>query len=141
MTVNPEQIAARQECANLIAAFAYHVDHREFDRAVALFASDGAFIRPDLTARGHAEIAAIWEGRPTSLVTRHFLSAPFFTLVEADSVTAVTAFTLYTVEWNGEGLPSFEKPAAIAEFYDRFVLEDGGWRIAERQGRPVLMAV
>ena len=140
MSANDSFIDARQSCANIIAAFAYYVDHREFEKAVALFVTDGAFVRPDLTARGHAEIAAIWEGRPASTVTRHFMSLPFFTSVTPDSLTSVTAFTLYSLEWTGEGLPRFEKPVAIAEFHDRFTFENGEWRIAERQGRPILLS-
>lgn len=130
---------ARINCAAVIAAFAHHVDHREFDQAVVLFAEDGVFLRPDVRAHGRTEIARIWEGRPESVVTKHMLSPPHFTAVSAAEVRAVTPFTLYTVEWNGEGLPRFDRPPAIAEFHDRLVLTDDGWKIAERRGVPVLL--
>lgn len=129
----------RAECAAVIAAFAHHVDHREFDAAVALFSEDAAFLRPDVQAHGRAEIAKIWEGRPGSVVTKHMLSPSHITVLSPTEVRAVTPFTLYTVNWNGEGLPRFERPAAIAEFHDRLVLTDEGWKIAERRGVPVLL--
>lgn len=139
-TGNMSKAEIRAECANIVAAFAHHVDHREFDKAVALFAEDGLFIRPDLRASGRAEIAKIWEGRPASVVTKHMCGASFFSEITADSASAVTPFTLYTLEWNGEGLPRLGQPAAIAEFHDRFVRTADGWRIAQRQGVPVLVA-
>lgn len=140
MTIDSARFAAiRAECANVIAAFAIHVDHREFDKAVALFAPDGKFIRPDLQAEGREEIAKIWVDRPESVVTKHMLTPTFFTEIEADSAASVTPFTLYQTEWDGEGLPKFGQPVAIAEFHDRFIRTEEGWRIAERRGVPVLL--
>lgn len=131
--------APQLACANLIAAFAHHVDHREFEKAVALFTEDGSFIRPDLEARGHAEIARIWEARPPSVVTKHLCAATFFGETGPQVATAVTPFTLYTVEWDGDGLPKFDQPTGIGEFHDRFVATTSGWRIAERRGLPIML--
>lgn len=129
----------RQACANLVAAFAYHVDHREFGHAVALFAEDGHFDRSDLKAQGHVAIAAIWADRPKSVVTKHVCSLPYFTSVSANRVTSVTSFTLYHVTHDGVGLPKFDRPAAIAEFHDEFHRIGAEWRIHSRRGLPILL--
>ena len=130
---------AQTECAKIIAAFAYYVDHRFFAEAVALFKPDGVFQRPDLTAKGHAEIAAIWSNRPASVVTRHLCSQPFFMQVREDLITSVTPFTLYSIEHGGDGLPQCDRITAIAEFSDRFELTREGWRIAHRTGTPIIL--
>lgn len=130
----------RQACADLVATFAHHVDHREFAKAVALFTSDAVFIRHDAVANGQEEIAAIWADRPESVVTKHLCGAPVFLEVEAARITAVTPFTLYSLKHEGDGLPTFDKPAAIAEFRDEFRLTDAGWRIARREGAPLMIA-
>jgi hypothetical protein len=103
-----------------------------------LFTVDGCFERADLTARGHAQIAAIWAGRPASLVTRHICAAPFFTEVREDRVTSVTAFSLYRVESAGSTLPECGGFTAVAEFVDRFQLTPDGWRIAHRKAATVI---
>lgn len=131
-------LRAQTECALLVAAFAYHVDHREFDQAVALFAEDGIFERPDLSARGRGEIAQIWEGRPAHLLTRHLCHPPFFRRVTAEEAEAVTYFTLYHLEHEGEGLPR-SAPAVVGQYQDRFRLTAEGWRFAHRQGVPVIL--
>lgn len=138
-TFDQAEIAIRANCSAIIAAFAHHVDHREFDSAVALFAEDGAFIRPDLQARGTVEIARIWEGRPESLVTKHIHGLPHFTKIADDRASAVTTFTLYTLNWDGAGLPTFNSPAAIVEYHDEFIKTPSGWRIQERKGVPLLV--
>ena len=123
----------RSACADVITSFAHFVDHRYFEDAVALFAEDGIFERPGLTARGRAEIAAIWVGRPASMITRHLCYAPFFTEIGLESASSVTGFTLYHVEHHGEGVPSLGQPRAIAEFHDRFRRTPDGWRIGHRK--------
>lgn len=132
-------VEARIACADLIARFAYHVDHREFDEAVNLFDKDGVFERPDLTARGHAGIAAIWAERPESIITRHLCGPPCFLEVTDEKVRTVTNFTLYHLTHEGEGLPTCGAPTGIAEFHDEFRRTDAGWRIFRRQGIPVLL--
>ncbi|BAI98741.1 hypothetical protein Sj15T_38110 [Sphingobium sp. TA15] len=134
---NPTEIKAA--CGDIIAAFAHHVDHREFGDAVALFAEDGAFLRPDLEARGSDQIAALWADRPASFVTKHLCHASFFHDVGEESARAVTPFLLYTAEREGDETAPLEGPAAIAEYHDLFVKTDEGWRIAERRAIPIML--
>jgi ketosteroid isomerase-like protein len=136
-TIDDNQV--RNACADLVAAFAYNVDHRKFDKAVALFADDGCFERPDLVAKGHKEIAAIWAARPASVVTCHLCGPPFFTEISLGTASSVTTFTLYHLEHHGEGLPQCERLTAVAEFHDTFKRTGDGWRIAHRKAVPVLV--
>ncbi|KRB85550.1 arginine deiminase [Sphingomonas sp. Root710] len=128
----------RLACADLITSFAHFVDHREFDRAAALFAEDGVFERPDLTARGRDQIAAIWATRPSSVITRHLCQAPYFLEVGIEIACSVTGFMLYHVDHHMEGIPPLGGPRAICEFHDRFRRTADGWRIAHRKSIAIL---
>ncbi|GGD54496.1 nuclear transport factor 2 family protein [Croceicoccus pelagius] len=123
----------RSACAALIADYAYYVDHREFDKAVALFTEDGKIDRPDLVSNGRGEIAAHWSSRPASLVTRHVCSPPSFREVYGTSATSVTYFTLYSLNHEGEGAPPMVDPIALGEFHDIFVKTDYGWQFSSRK--------
>jgi hypothetical protein len=131
-------LEARAACADLIAAFAYHVDHRAFASAVALFAENGRFERPDMDAVGHDQIAALWKDRPETLVTRHLCGPPCFLGVDEREVRAATWFTLYIRERAEAGPALLGTPTAVGEYHDRFVLERGRWRIGHRQAVAVL---
>ncbi len=137
--MNDEFESVRRACREVIAAFAYHVDHREFDRAVALFAPDAVFERPDLMACGREQIAAIFAGRPESVITRHLCGEPFFVELGADRARAVTQVTLYHAQRAEAPVPTVKGPNAIAEFQDSFERTAEGWKIAHRKGVPVLM--
>lgn len=128
----------RFACADVITSFAYFIDHRDFNSATALFTEDAIFERPDLTARGRDEIAAIWATRPPSVITRHLCQAPFFMEVGLESASCVTGFTLYHVDHHTEGLPLLNGPRVVAEFHDRFRRTTDGWRIAHRKSIVIL---
>ena len=133
-----EDTIIRAACSDLIAAFAAHVDNRNFAEAVALFAPDGVFERPDLTARGHAEIAGLWADRPESHKTRHLCHLTWFSEVGENLVRAVTPFTLYQAQHHGEGFPPVPARVAIAEFHDEFTFVGSAWRIAHRRSVPAM---
>ncbi|AZI35505.1 hypothetical protein NT2_09_00020 [Caenibius tardaugens NBRC 16725] len=136
---NLETAAITSACSNVIAAFAAHVDNRRFAEAVALFTPDGIFERPDAKAHGQGEIAALWADRPLAFKTRHLCHQTWFSDVSADTVHAVTPFTLYTAQHEGDGFAAVPTPAAIAEFHDELRLTDGAWRIAHRRSVPAMV--
>lgn len=132
--------AVKRECADLIAAFNYYVDHHEFAQAVALFSEDAVFERPDLRAEGRAQIAAIWAGRPATVMTRHICDAPHFLEINADSARAVTPGVLYQATCGeNEKVATIKGPTMIAEFHDTFRRTAQGWKIAHRRGVPVFL--
>jgi ketosteroid isomerase-like protein len=132
--------AVKRECADLITAFNYFVDHHEFDKALALFTEDAVFERPDLRAEGRAQIAAIWAGRPATTMTRHLCDAPHFLEINNDSARAVTPGVLYQASrGENEKVATVKGPAMVAEFHDTFARTAHGWKIAHRRGVPIFM--
>nr|WP_254911532.1 nuclear transport factor 2 family protein [Sphingomonas sp. CDS-1] len=128
----------RSSCSALIADYAYYVDHREFDKAVALFTEDGRIERPDLISDGRKEIEENWASRPTSVVTCHICSPPSFREIAQDRATAVTYFTLYHLHHTGSGPAPMGDPIALGEFHDVFVTTQQGWRFKSRKVIAVL---
>lgn len=137
MSIDHEE--ARKQCTELINAFAYFVDHREFDNAASLFTEDAVFQRPEGTFSGRAEIAALLNKRPANVITRHLLGTPHFVAVNGNEAKVVTPLTLYQTAHEGEGIPVVTNPVGIAEFQDTLINTNDGWRIANRRGVPVLM--
>lgn len=129
----------KRDCINLVHAFSHFVDHHQFDKAVDLFAEDAIFERPDLTAKGHDQIAAIWAGRSPETITRHICTQPFFTHIDEATAEAVTQVALYHTVRDGDDMPVAQTPVALAEFQDVFVKTDKGWKISRRVGTPVML--
>jgi hypothetical protein len=127
-------------CAKLIAAFPYHMDHRHYDEIVGLFTPDGIFERPGVVTKGHDELRRMLINRPTQVATCHICGPTVFTSVSPDSVHSVTYFSLYSGEIPVSGFPSFDRPAAIAEYHDTFTPTDCGWRFASRKAVVVMVA-
>lgn len=142
MASSPENLSliAKMECTQIVQAFAYFVDNRMFTEAVNTFSEDGVFVRPGHESKGRSEISDIWKDRPEHMRTRHVCCPTYFTQLNSDNAAGVTMMTLYHVEHHGEGLPAFDRPAAIVEFHDKFLLTDAGWKISHRQAIPKMIA-
>lgn len=139
MTEDPGSgLMIRFACSALIADYAYYVDHREFNKAVALFTEDGRIERPDLISDGRKEIEENWTSRPASVVTCHVCSPPSFRDIAPDRATAVTYFTLYHLHHAGPGPAPMGDPIALGEFHDVFVATQQGWRFKSRKVTAVL---
>ncbi|GGZ15176.1 nuclear transport factor 2 family protein [Novosphingobium colocasiae] len=126
-------------CAALITAFAYYVDRRMYRELADLFTEDGSFQRPGLSVRSREELFASMSARTTEIETRHVCTAPMFTSISDDRAEAVTYFMMFQAAGVETGLPSFESPAAVAEYRDTFAKTDDGWRIASRVGVPAMI--
>ena len=77
------------DCVALSNAFAYHLDHKEYQALVALFVPDGTFVRTGVRLEGRAKILAAMQERPAEQFTRHITTNFHFTEVGADSARAV----------------------------------------------------
>ncbi len=137
--MNREFDHEKSQCEELINAFAYYVDHREFERAVALFVPEGRFIRPDTNKEGHAQIASLWADRPEQVVTRHLAGAPFFLSVSESQAQSITQVTIYQATKNDDGQAVVAGPIGVAEFCDLFINTEDGWKFEERKVVPAII--
>jgi hypothetical protein len=140
--MTPEQRRVIEgECTRLSYAFAYHMDHREYEALAALFAPDGVFERHGTQLRGPAEITKALRGRPSDQFTRHVTTNFHFTSIGPEEAGA----TLVNLSWfsfQAERLPIAFDPsqAILLDFYDRYRLTADGWRFSERITRMVFVA-
>ena len=129
----------RGEIEQLLATFAYLLDHGRADEAVALFSEDGAFVSPLATLRGRAELTAGFGARARQThVTRHLHANLYLRRESDDRARATVALTVYRT--SGPQLAS-PRPFLVADCEDAYERgPDRVWRIAERAIVPVFVA-
>jgi len=133
MNADQEMLIARQ-CERLAIAFAHAVDHRDTERAVAVFAPDATFERRGEVLRGHGEIRAAQQARAPGIVTRHLCSTIDIQVLDHRHARGTVYFLLYRHESAapGGGPAPLGQPETLGEYQDEYILSDGGWRIARR---------
>lgn len=134
-----QRSAIINECSELIAAYAYHVDRRQYAELAALFTEDGVLERPHLTVAGRENILAAMHQRPEGTATRHMNGLPHFEMVTADEAHAVTYMIMYIVEGTDEGPNEVPGTAGMGEFHDEFRRMPGGWKIAKRAAKSAMI--
>ena len=123
-------------CQRLVAAFAYHVDHRGADGAANVFAQDATFERRGEVLKGREAIRASIDKRPAQVRTRHLCSPPHVEVIDAHNARAVTPFTLYRSEHPEDApnpVPVVSVPELVGEYEDSCQLTPEGWRIQARR--------
>ena len=127
-------------CVALSHAWAYHIDHKEYEALADLFVSDGVFIRTGVRLEGRAAILAAMHARPAEQFTRHVTTNSHFTLVEADRAKAVSYNQSYYAFL--PGAPPFTyapERMMLLDFVDEYVRTAEGWRFRLRDARAVLI--
>ncbi|HUA25032.1 MAG TPA: nuclear transport factor 2 family protein [Steroidobacteraceae bacterium] len=128
------------ECVALSHAFAYHLDHKNYEELAALFVPRGAFIRTGVRLVGHAQILATLRQRPAEQFTRHVTTNFHFTRVEESMATGVfynLSYFAFTAQ--STPLPFDPQRVMVLDFLDTFVKTADGWRFLEREARPMMI--
>lgn len=130
------------ECLKLCTAFAYHLDHGEFESLIGLFIPDGVFVRNGEALNGHQAIREAYAQRP-AVTIMHLMSNFHVLEVEEKRVrSSICALIIF-----GKGVsaqPVTFNPMATMrtiEFADEFRLTATGWRFSSRDARPVLQSL
>lgn len=125
------------ECTKLSIAYARHVDFKEYDQFVQLFAQDGELNVTGKPVRGREKIARSLAFRPDGLRSRHILTNIHINVIDENNAEGLSYLTLY--RHTGEGLEADDPgprtipgPWAVGHYADRFVRTDEGWRFASR---------
>ena len=127
-------------CQRLIAAFAYHVDHRSADWVASVFTQDTTFERRGEVLVGREAIRAAMQQRPAHIMTRHLCCPPHVEVIDSQEAVAVTPFTLYRVERTGAPAPAVpvtSSPELVGEYEDRLLRTPEGWRIKTRRATAI----
>jgi hypothetical protein len=132
------RMAIERACERLIIAYTHFVDSGEAERVVDLFAPDGVCELPTGRASGHEELRAFFRARAQNrgLVTRHICTNAAIDVVDEHSANGRVYLTLYRYQHEDSsprGPAPLHGPVFVGEYQDRFVLLEGGWRIAHRR--------
>ena len=137
MTLNStDRAVIAWECERLIHHYAMLNDAGDFEAMAALFIADGAFARPTDSGnliRGRDAILAMYLSRPPRF-TRHMIASVVITVEDAEHAAGHSYLSLHTAQAGGTAPVQADASYLIGAFHDRFLLQDGVWKFAERRG-------
>ena len=122
------RIEAREEIRQLVARYGMAVDDRDIDAIGSLFAADAIFRHGDnsLVNRGRREIVDFYTDRLGSFgPTFHYPHSHVIEMISAtEAIGVVTGHAELAID---------DKTFAVAlRYHDRYVIDGGAWRFAER---------
>lgn len=125
-----------QECRDLVIAITQYGDHRDAEKATALFAEDATWLRAGKPYKGHAEILESYRRSSKTQVTRHMNGGTMVTIKDDNHAESVTYYIALhhdpKVETPKFPLP-FDPPFSMGEWHDKFVRTPQGWRFSSRE--------
>lgn len=148
----------RAEIDTVLADWAWHIDHAEYDDLVELFTEDALFISGAAELRGRAAIKNRYTERTVVRSTRHTYSGLRLSPADGDFLpgpgsgtatdTARPALVLARSTWVNYAVNAAAPVSTgpidnvgvylVADFYDTFTwCPDSRWRISERRIIPV----
>ena len=133
MVTDLNVLLAERACQRLMLEYCECVDTRKFERLVGLFATDGVLNRSDTgEIRGRAAINAFFDQLTTDPLI-HAATNLLVTVTGAESAEGVSYVTVYrSYRKNATGQPKLEAPYVVAKYVDKFVVENGEWKIGYR---------
>ena len=133
----PETAAAlRAEIDAVLADWAWHIDHGEFDEVAGLFTEDARFVTGPVELRGRQQIRQRYTARTGPRSTRHMYSGLRLSDAGPGSVRARSTWACYAAN---QPAPVDEAVLYLVADFDDVLARcaDGRWRISERRIIPV----
>ncbi len=130
-----------QEIEKLIAKYYWHVDHREFDKAVELFTEDAEWIAMAVNLNGRDEILEALKPALGTGTIRHVVTNFVANVIDADRATCNFYHTIYytpDAEFEtADGPIPFEGPHRTHDHHDEWRRTPEGWRTARRTSHTI----
>lgn len=128
------------DCIALSHAFAYHLDHKEYEALAGLFTPNGVFIRTGVRLEGPEQILSTMSQRPGEQFTRHVTTNFHFTHVD-DSLAKAVVYNVSFFSFPESKLPLDYAPEQVMllDFSDTYTRTPQGWRFLERDARALLI--
>jgi SnoaL-like domain len=134
-----QRIEIERACERLIFAYTRALDLGDSSGAADFFAEQGSLARPmlpDQVIQGREAIRASLLTRPKTLLTKHLTTNVLIDVESPERASGISYLTMIaTTPAAGAAAPHLSPgPLYFGEFKDRFVLEHGIWKFAERRG-------
>lgn len=128
------------ECVALSHAWAYHIDHKQYEALAELFVPNGVFIRTGVRLEGRAAILAAMHARPAEQFTRHVTTNFHFTEVTEGRAWATSYnMSYYTFLPGNPPFAYAPERMMLLDFIDEYERTPQGWRFRLRDARAVLI--
>jgi hypothetical protein len=134
-----ERMTIEQQCRDLIVAATQHGDHREPEKAAALFSKDGTWLRGGTAYTGPDQVVESYRRGSATQVTRHINGGTLVTVLDDDHAESVTYYLAISHDPGSEDaqLPLPLSPFSMGEWHDSFVRTGDGWRFASRATKRI----
>ena len=134
-----ERVEIERACERVIYAYSRALDLGDMSAAADFFAENGSFARPmapDRIIEGREAIRAALMSRPKTLLTKHLATNVMIDVTGRDSAQGLSYLTMISTTPPADAAPPYVSagPVYFGEITDRFVREDGDWKILERRG-------
>ena len=134
-----ERIEIERACERIVYAYSRALDLGDLSAAADFFAEHGSLTRPmapDAVIQGREAIRASLLTRPKTLLTKHLATNVMIDVESRDAASGLSYLTMIATTPASDAKPPYLSPGPIyfGEFKDRFVRENGVWKILERRG-------
>jgi hypothetical protein len=134
-----QRIEIERACERVVYAYSRALDLGEMSAAADFFAENGSIARPmapDKVIEGREAIRAALLTRPKTLLTKHLATNVMIDVVSREEARGLSYLTMISTTPPGDAAAPYVStgPVYFGEFKDRFVREDGAWKILERRG-------
>ncbi len=130
-----EEIKIEWDCQKLWRQYYYHVDHREFEQAAALFTTDFDWTSSTgVVLSGREELLKGLHGALGDVTIRHVLTNMLIEVVDENHANLRAYSSIYYatgVKYEEHDRPiHFEGPYQLGDNYTELLRTEEGWRIA-----------
>jgi SnoaL-like domain len=134
-----ERIEIERACEHVIHAYSRALDLGDMSAAADFFAENGSFARPmapDKVIQGREAIRAALMTRPKTLLTKHLATNVMIDVEGRDAARGLSYLTMISTTPPADAAPPYDSagPIYFGEIKDRFIRENGEWKIIERRG-------
>jgi len=135
----PERIEIERACERIVYGYSRALDLGDLSAAADFFAEHGSMARPmapDQVIHGREAIRASLLTRPKTLLTKHLATNVMIDVESRDAASGLSYLTMIATTPAADAKPPFltQGPLYFGELKDRFVRENGVWKILERRG-------
>ncbi len=134
----PNRIDAAADAAirEVLVRYCHSIDAFADDALLALFTADGQWLRPgEAPLKGRSQIAGFLRARDRAVPGRHVASNIAIDMTSSQQANVISYYTVFKAGPNGAPLAT-----NMGEYHNVFRLEEGRWRIAQRETRRVFRA-
>ena len=133
------ELLIRDVCRQLMTAYCVHLDARDEDSFLGLFAEDAVFTALTFEARGRAGIRETFAKRPLTILSRHLMLNHVISVIDSDNAEGAAVGLVVRGNRDRETWPMpIRGVELVMDYRLRFRREPEGWRISRCDAKRLL---